>query len=111
VANPLLALRGALFSTGASEVVTYTPAGPNPAGVSLRAVRSGDAAITLGAAGGLGGNPLRGTSFEIQQTDLAEKPKAGATITDAEGIIWLVKQATDQNAVGSWLIVVERGVA
>ena len=105
MANPLLGLRSALFTTGASEAITYTPAGPSSAGVPVRAVRS---SIDASDISNLGGNPLRGITFEIQRADLAVTPKANDQIIADGNERWSVTQVTDQDVVQSWLLTVRR---
>jgi hypothetical protein len=104
MANPLLGLRSVLFRTGASEAVTYTAPGGVP--VPVRAVRSAEPAGDLST---LGGNPLRGVSFEIPRSALAAKPLKGGIIRTDEAELWRVTQATDKAETASWLISVERG--
>jgi hypothetical protein len=103
MASPLLGLRSALFETGHSEAVTYTPAGPDPAGVSLRAVRSEDAA---GQLSNLGGTPPRSVTFELQKADVPVKPLPNAIIAD-ETARWRITQVIDQMATGTWLCTVQ----
>lgn len=103
MASPLLGLRSALFETGHSEAVTYTPAGPNPAGVSLRAVRGEDAA---GQLSNLGGVPSRSVTFELQKADVPERPLPGSMIVD-EANRWRITQVIDQGIVGTWLCTVQ----
>ena len=103
--NPLLALRSALFTTGASEAVTFIPAGPNSAGIPVRMVRSSEDA---GVVSNLGGNPLRGVTFEVRRADLPVTPKSGDLIIADGGERWAIGQAIDQVIVESWLLSVRR---
>lgn len=104
MANPLLAFRSALFDTGASEAVTYTPPGAGPVPVpDVRAVRSGDYAGSLSALG----NPLRGVSFEIPRSALPAMPAKNGTLTTAEAQVWRISGVTSLEHVDSWLLTVE----
>jgi hypothetical protein len=100
--NPLLGLRGAIFRTGMSEPVTYTPPGNGSQPVAVRAVRSGDAAGSLTGQG----NPLRGVSFEIPRNGLAIAPLQSGIITDAEGKDWIITQVADQDFTNSYVLTV-----
>ena len=103
MANPLLHLRTVLFSTGASESVTYTAPGAGAVPVpGVRAVRSGDAAGSLTGQG----NPLRGVSFEIQRSALAGAPLQTGIITDADGHDWVITQVADQDFTNSYIVTV-----
>ena len=79
MADPLAAALAAQFNGPGSVAAVYTPAGVSPTPVNVRAIRSSDPAGRLTDAGG---NPVRGVTFEVQQSQIATKPVAGSTLAE-----------------------------
>jgi hypothetical protein len=83
------------------EPITYTGAGLTDA--EIIAIRSDTAALPFDGPG----NTLRQVSYEVQKSDLPERPRLGNTISDATGI-WSVNDITERTDVAAWVLIVDR---
>lgn len=96
----------ATFATDAfGELVTWTPSG-GAAVAGVKALRYADDAVAGGYPEGRA--PAKRRRFELLKSQVGTtRPANGGRITDAAGVVHVVKDAEDLEALGLWLVTTE----